>query len=442
MKLRNKLTAVLAVALLLVAVPAPVVAAPVYSHAAHVEKIGWMPAVSDGQVAGTVGQHKRLEALRPSHAGQQARGHVQNVGWQAWAQGPTTVGTAGRSLRLEAVQLKSTVAGEEIRCQAHVQNVGWMAEVGDGEVCGTTGKSLRLEAVRIRLVDTAPVVVAEEPPVVDEPVTSPAATSYQYLGRSWPDASSVGVPAGTTLTPYTGSCLVNVANTVIDSKEIRCDDLRIYAKGVVIKNSLIHNRVYADYNDNVGSFTITDSEIRNGPYPVTGIGDAYFTAERVKVTGGGRGIACYAQCTVKDSYVVGGFVDNSGTHHMSGIRVNTNSTLIHNTIGCQAPDVAPDGGCSAAITGYPDFDPVTGNRIENNLILGDSGGYCTYGGSTRGKAYSGQTAKITFKDNVWQGGTSGRCGFWGPITSFDVNAPGNVWSNNLYTDGAAVAPAN
>jgi hypothetical protein len=136
------------------------------------------------------------------------------------------------------------------------------------------------------------------------------------------------------------------------------------------------------------------------------------------------------------------YTDNTGVNHESGIRINTNSHLIHNTIGCTAPNVAPDAGCSAAITGYPDFDPVTGNVVDGNLILADSGGYCSYGGSTAGKPFSGQTSNIQFTNNIYQKGESGQCGYWGAITSFDTRAPGNVWSNNLYDDGKAVPAAN
>jgi hypothetical protein len=266
--------------------------------------------------------------------------------------------------------------------------------------------------------------------------------TYTYLGRSWPDPTTTGVPPGTELTRYTGPCTIVVANTVIDKKEVRCDDLRIFAKGVVITNSLVHNRIFVDDSANEGSVSVTDTTVELPDAPVTGIGDVDFTATRVEVTGGGRGIACYRNCTVEDSYVVGGFVDESGQHHMSGIRVNTNSTLIHNTIGCSAPDIAPDAGCSAAITGYPDSDPVSGNRILDNLILSESGGYCAYGGSTAGKAFSGFTRDITFTGNVWQKGTSGRSCRWGPITSFDVNAPGNLWADNRFDDGSVVVPAD
>jgi hypothetical protein len=152
---------------------------------------------------------------------------------------------------------------------------------------------------------------------------------------------------------------------------------------------------------------------------------------------------------VKDSYVNDQYADKTGVNHESGIRINTNSTLEHNTIGCNAPDIAPDAGCSAAITGYPDFDPVTGNTVDNNLILAGSGGYCSYGGSTAGKPFSGHTANIHFTNNIYQrgtdpgsGGVKPQCGWWGAITSFDLNAPGAIWSNNLWDDGTKVAAAN
>ena len=265
-------------------------------------------------------------------------------------------------------------------------------------------------------------------------------------GRSFPSPATTGVPAGTALTPYTGPCTIQTANTVIDGKTINCT-ITVQAKGVVISHSQINGTVYSD-SAGSGSFTISDSSVNAGNQAGTGIGDANFTATRVNVTGGNRSINCYANCTVQDSYVAGQFTDKTGVYHESGIRYNTNSHLIHNTIACTAPDVAPDAGCSAAITGYPDFDPVTNDVIQDNLILAGSGGYCSYGGSTGGKPYSGHTANITFTGNVWQRGTQKGsaggyvCGYWGPITAFDTGAPGNVWSNNQYDDGTPVAAAN
>jgi hypothetical protein len=251
-----------------------------------------------------------------------------------------------------------------------------------------------------------------------------------------------------TLSEYTDDCLVQKDNFVIDAKIVNCD-LRIFAHDVKITRSQINGSVYADAEAGEGSFTISDSWVNNANADSTGIGDSDFTAIRVHVTGGNRSINCYRECTVQDSYVHGQYTDHSGRAHESGIRMGSNSVLRGNTIGCTAPDVPPDAGCSAAITGYGDFAIVQKNTIDGNLILAGSGGYCAYGGSTAGKPYSADVNNIKFTNNVWQRGTQmgeGNrgyvCGWWGPITSFDVNAPGNVWSNNLYDDGTPVPPAD
>ena len=217
--------------------------------------------------------------------------------------------------------------------------------------------------------------------------------------------------------------------------------LSVRAKGVVISRSIVNGTVYADTNGSA-SFTIRDSEVRIGDRMGTGIGDGYFTAQRVEVTGGNRSINCFVNCTVEGSYVHGQFRDASGAAHESGIRMGSGSVIRGNTIACDAPDVPPDAGCSAALTGYGDFATVQNNTIERNLFLATTGGYCAYGGSTQGKPYSAGVKNIRFVDNVFQRGGRGTCGYYGAITSFDSSAPGNVWSGNTWDDGTELRPSN
>lgn len=259
-------------------------------------------------------------------------------------------------------------------------------------------------------------------------------------GGCFPGPDTTGVPSGTSLTAYTGPCTITAANAVIDAKVVNCS-LSIRATGVAISRSVINGTVYAD-PDTSASFSIIDSQVDVGNGPGTGIGDGNFTALRVHVTGGNRSANCFRNCTVESSYVHGQFRDATGTYHESGIRMGSGSVIRGNSIACDAPDVPPDAGCSAAITGYGDFAVVQDNVIDGNLIIAESGGYCAYGGSSPGKPYSNGVNKIRYTNNVWQKGPSGKCGVWGPITSFDINAPGNVWSNNRFDDGAAVQPAN
>ena len=295
-----------------------------------------------------------------------------------------------------------------------------------------------------------PTATAPPQPAPSAPQASATATTggTKVLGRTFPSAANTGVPAGTTLSTYTGPCTIQTDDVVIDAKTVNCD-LRILAQGIKITRSVVNGTIYSDPQYFNGSFTVTDSEIRAPQAAATGIGDANFVATRVEVTGGSRSINCYLNCTVQQSFVHGQYTDKRGIDHESGIRMGSGSVLRGNTIGCTAPDVPPDAGCSAAITGYGDFDTVEKNTIEGNLILAGSGGYCVYGGSTTGKPFSAGVNNIKFIDNIWQRGTSmgdgGRgyvCGWWGPITSFDSHAPGNVWSNNLYDDGTPVPPAN
>lgn len=270
-------------------------------------------------------------------------------------------------------------------------------------------------------------------------VTPP--TGESPVPANFPSADTTGVPQGTALSDYTGPCEITTPDTVIDSKRVDCWPLQITAPGVEISRSLIDGFVYAS-DVGTGSFTITDSDVNMGDYPGTGIGDARFTATRVHVTGGKRSVSCFLDCTVEHSYVHGQFRDDTGYYHESGIRMGSNSVIRGNTIACDAPDVPPDGGCSGALTGYGDFAVVQNNTVDGNLFIGGSGGFCTYGGSTLDKPFSAGTRDIRFTNNVWQRGTTGECGVWGPITSFDTAAPGNVWSNNRWEDGSPVEPAN
>ncbi|WP_166793312.1 DUF4082 domain-containing protein [Cryobacterium lactosi] len=289
---------------------------------------------------------------------------------------------------------------------------------------------------------TPPVVTptpTPTPPVVTPTPTPPVVTPPAAGG--FPSAANTGVPAGTALTDYTGPCRITAPGTVIDAKRVNCGTLSIAATGVSITRSVINGGVYND-DSGTGSFSITDSQVDVGNKAGTGIGDVRFTATRVHVTGGNRSVNCFRDCTLANSYVHGQFRDSTGTYHESGVRMGSGSVIRGNTIACDAPDVAPDAGCSAALTGYGDFAVVQNNIIDGNKFVGGSGGYCTYGGSTQGKPYSSGTRDIRFTNNVWERGSSGKCGFYGPITSFDTNAPGNVWSNNKWDDGTAVQAAN
>jgi uncharacterized protein YjdB len=134
-------------------------------YQSHVASKGWLPFVDGGQISGTVGEARRLEAF--NLALQNSTGvsgsvtgnaHVQSLGWLGY-KSTSLVGTTGRGLRLEAFQLKLTgdlALKYDIQYRAHVQSIGWQGWRINGATAGTTGQALRIEAVQIRLLYKTP----------------------------------------------------------------------------------------------------------------------------------------------------------------------------------------------------------------------------------------------------------------------------------------------
>ena len=259
----------------------------------------------------------------------------------------------------------------------------------------------------------------------------------------FPNADNTGVPDGTTLTAYTGSCSITANGTVIDSKIVNCD-LDIKASDVVIKRSRINGEVNGGEGTK-SSFRIEDSEVINKARAACQcIGSDNFTALRVEVKGGNRGIYCRLNCTVQDSWIHGTAL--LATQHASAIRVERYSTITHNTMQCDWTALTDSEiGCSADMTGYPDFAPITHNTITNNLFMANptGTGFCAYGGATNGKPFSGDPTNATyikFVGNIWQRGSNGKCGTYGPVTGFDTRRTGNVWSDNKFDNGTVIQP--
>ena len=155
------------------------------SYQTHVQDIGWQEYVANGQVSGTSGQSKRLEAihikLEGISGGIEYRTHVQDIGWQGWVANDALSGTSGQAKRLEAIEIRLT--GEaanlyDVYYRVHAQNTGWMDWAKNGASSGTAGYSYRLEAIEIKLVTkggAAPGPTAA--PYIDRYATTPVPTA-------------------------------------------------------------------------------------------------------------------------------------------------------------------------------------------------------------------------------------------------------------------------
>jgi hypothetical protein len=233
---------------------------------------------------------------------------------------------------------------------------------------------------------------------------------------------------------------VTQPGTVIDAKLIT-GNLTIATTGVKISRSHINGTVTnSDINFSSTSFVLSDSEVVT-PYGfVKGVTGSWFTVLRTEITGGASGGEC-SDCTLQDSYIHGQIATQGEGWHESGFRMHQRTRVIHNSLACDAPEGPNGGGCSAALTGYGDFEPTIDNTIENNLFLpSQRAAYCAYGGSSGGKPYSNDTRNIVFTNNVFSRGANGKCGYYAPVGDWNPNAPGNKFVNNTWDDGSPVNP--
>lgn len=128
-------------------------------YQAHVQNIGWCSTVRDGQVAGTTGFYKRLEALRvnpPKGWKIRVKAHIQDIGWTCYDLeygNDAIIGTVGESKQIEMLEfvVLSRPEGDKrkLRFRVHQAYTGWKAFTSEGYASGSDGQATRLEAVQI-----------------------------------------------------------------------------------------------------------------------------------------------------------------------------------------------------------------------------------------------------------------------------------------------------
>jgi hypothetical protein len=157
----------------------------------------------------------------------------------------------------------------------------------------------------------------------------------QLAACGYPTTSTTGVPAGTVLTPYTGS-LTPAAGAVIDGKSIGCG-LTIRNAGVVIRNSKITGPCFYGVDMEGGTLSITDSEVDCVGHQGTGIAYGGFSALRVLVRNCENGFHTGSNSSIVDSYITGVVEVNGG--HGDGIQGQSDSNFVvrHNTFDLLNP---------------------------------------------------------------------------------------------------------
>jgi Ca2+-binding RTX toxin-like protein len=247
--------------------------------------------------------------------------------------------------------------------------------------------------------------------------------------RDFPNSGNTGVPAGTTLTRYTGPHTVSAAGTVINGKSMGCITVR--APGVVIRNSKIScsggYAVYAGDGDFSGTpLVVEDSEVDCNLTGGNGFGEANITVRRVDIQGCENGFDVNQNITVEDSYIHDLY--NGGSAHTDGAQMaaghyenghvvdgSRNVTFRHNTIYGMGADGS--FGTSAIISNRgADRDIL----IQNNLMAGGAVAlYCEQG--AKGKNYR-------VLDNHFSRRFGRKVGYYGVST----DCSDEVQSGNVY----------
>jgi hypothetical protein len=256
-----------------------------------------------------------------------------------------------------------------------------------------------------------------------------ASAERSRAARTWPPTpDSVGVPRGTSLSQYRGSCTITRKGTVIDRKVINCAPLDIETTGVVIKRSKINGSVRVgaqDDSDSSGTgptrVTVVSSEIDASSSPdFRPIEWSHYVVKKSYLHGSYSGGECHNACTIKWSYVEG------NGDHASGLRMLRNGTLKHSTVWCKPLEGLEDGGCSGNITMYQEFGTPHHNLLKHNYFPAGKFWYSL-------KFNGDDAGHVRVLDNRFGRARAGLTEDWD-------RKPTNVWKGNTYTNGRTARP--
>lgn len=228
-------------------------------------------------------------------------------------------------------------------------------------------------------------------------------TSARPTGQ--PDASNTGVPAGTVLTNYTGSCSIP-AGTTIDSKTINCSTLSTGTNVTITRSKIIGN-AFSVIRPGSG-FKMTDVELTcgraDGSYGINGGNGATYTRLNVHLCE--NAIEPGNDVILQDSWIHDMEAQSAG--HNDGVSIDgahSNVKILRNNInmnqrsgcsGCGTPTSA------IMVDNWPSGS-LTGIVIDGNWVTG--GQFVQYFDTQ----FSSGTINATLTNNKFGQGNFGLC---------------------------------
>ena len=137
----------------------------VISYRAHVANDGWhqyrLSDEAHTKQAGTTKQSKQMEGIVINYEDLKGnsqityRVNVAGKGWMDWVSSGELAGTTGENRQIEAIEIKLTGEAAEkydVVYRVHMASKCWGKWVKNGQMAGTTGENRRIEAIEIKLV--------------------------------------------------------------------------------------------------------------------------------------------------------------------------------------------------------------------------------------------------------------------------------------------------
>lgn len=271
------------------------------------------------------------------------------------------------------------------------------------------------------------------------PTSTPGGTRTCPAYPARPNASCIGVPAGTSLTTISGNLSTSANNQIIDSKLIT-GDVNINHSGVTITNSRIMGRI--NNSAAKGNLTVTDSDIGADACPASGnpynlFNGTNYTMLRSHVHNSGAdlmGMGGTGTILIQDS-----IVDHACWYagdHLDAIQFYApgdvgNITIDHTVLDARPDNQAGETGNAAII--WAD-NPGSGSRltVKNSFFAGGNYTLMLYdAGASSGVVLDFQNN--TFVKNSWR---------YGPCASSNTvpfnGTSGLKFTGNIYDDGSSM----
>ena len=246
----------------------------------------------------------------------------------------------------------------------------------------------------------------------------------------FPDETNTGVPAGTSLTAYSGPSNITTNGTTVDSKTIT-SCITINATNVTFTKCLFQSggcfwNVLSENED--AGLQLIDCEVdgldnTSADSCVSGSG---YSLLRCNIHGTPDGIKAGWNCVIQDRYIHDLALPEVDPHADGIQSLGTGSlTISHNTI------IGEVGWTSCIILSTGSAPQMENISITNNLFAG--GAYCVYGGYQSGVDDPAKTNNISITNNWFSTQVFSTGGAFGPLAS--VDAPEVVHTGNKWYDG-------